>query len=56
MLLPEDAGFPLGGHNYSRYVLLEVHYNNPDKKSGKNLSHLIKFIIILNVESKLFNV
>lgn len=34
MVLPEDAGFPLGGPDYSRYVLLEVHYNNPDNKAG----------------------
>ncbi|RWS27720.1 Dopamine beta-hydroxylase-like protein [Leptotrombidium deliense] len=31
---PEVAGLPFGGHNYSRYVMLEVHYNNPDLKAG----------------------
>lgn len=24
----------MGGSNYSRYVMLEIHYNNPDHKSG----------------------
>ncbi|RWS14424.1 Dopamine beta-hydroxylase-like protein, partial [Dinothrombium tinctorium] len=31
---PEEAGLPFGGKNYSRYVMLEVHYNNPELKSG----------------------
>ena len=29
---------PVGGDGFSRYVLLEVHYNNPNKRSGKNVS------------------
>ncbi|XP_064616993.1 dopamine beta-hydroxylase-like [Liolophura sinensis] len=31
---PDEAGSPIGGENYSRYVLLEVHYNNPGLKTG----------------------
>lgn len=34
MILPEEAGFPVGGPHKNRYVLLEVHYNNPDKLTG----------------------
>jgi dopamine beta-monooxygenase len=32
---PEEAGIPIGGPNYSRYVMLEVHYNNPQMRKGK---------------------
>jgi len=31
---PVEAGAPLGGHGFSRYIMLEVHYNNPDKVRG----------------------
>ncbi|XP_023212266.1 dopamine beta-hydroxylase-like [Centruroides sculpturatus] len=29
---PEEAGLPIGGANFSRYLMLEVHYNNPELK------------------------
>ncbi|CAG0879812.1 unnamed protein product [Darwinula stevensoni] len=32
---PQEAGLPIGGADFNRYVMLEVHYNNPDKISGK---------------------
>ncbi|XP_035207387.1 dopamine beta-hydroxylase-like [Stegodyphus dumicola] len=31
---PEEAGLPIGGPGFSRYVMLEVHYNNPELKEG----------------------
>ncbi|XP_042895000.1 dopamine beta-hydroxylase [Parasteatoda tepidariorum] len=31
---PEEAGLPIGGPDFSRYVMLEVHYNNPELKEG----------------------
>ncbi|UYV66179.1 DBH, partial [Cordylochernes scorpioides] len=31
---PEEAGLPIGGPDFSRYVMLEVHYNNPDHRAG----------------------
>ncbi|RUS80448.1 hypothetical protein EGW08_011817 [Elysia chlorotica] len=34
MVYPEQAGVPVGGGGVSRYVLLEIHYNNPHKKPG----------------------
>ncbi|XP_045209562.2 dopamine beta-hydroxylase-like [Mercenaria mercenaria] len=45
MVLPEEAGFPLGGPNYSRYVLLEVHYNNPDMVAGMVDASGIRFYV-----------
>ncbi|XP_049873165.1 tyramine beta-hydroxylase [Pectinophora gossypiella] len=30
---PEEAGLPLGGPQANKYVMLEVHYNNPELKS-----------------------
>jgi len=34
---PAEAGVPVGGPRFSRYVMLEVHYNNPDRIAGKQL-------------------
>jgi len=30
----QEAGLPIGGSGYNPYVMLEVHYNNPEKRSG----------------------
>ncbi|CAK1580485.1 unnamed protein product [Parnassius mnemosyne] len=30
---PEEAGLPIGGPNSNKYVMLEVHYNNPELKN-----------------------
>nr|CAD7435261.1 unnamed protein product [Timema monikensis] len=30
---PEEAGLPIGGPDFNSYVMLEIHYNNPEKKS-----------------------
>ncbi|KAK7604848.1 hypothetical protein V9T40_006034 [Parthenolecanium corni] len=30
---PKEAGLPVGGKNFNKYVMLEVHYNNPELKS-----------------------
>ena len=32
--MPEEAGIPIGGPKFSRYVMLEVHYNNPGLIAG----------------------
>jgi hypothetical protein len=32
---PEEAGIPIGGKSFSRYVMVQVHYNNPERKAGK---------------------
>nr|AZK16218.1 tyramine beta-hydroxylase [Lymnaea stagnalis] len=43
MIYPEEAGVPVGGQGFSRFALLEVHYNNPQKKSGRMDSSGIRF-------------
>nr|CAD7448509.1 unnamed protein product [Timema bartmani] len=30
---PEEAGLPIGGPDFNPYVMLEIHYNNPEKRS-----------------------
>lgn len=32
----QEAGLPIGGPDYNRFVMLEVHYNNPELKAGKD--------------------
>lgn len=34
MTYPRHVGLPVGGENYSLYVMLEIHYNNPDFKEN----------------------
>ncbi|XP_055615641.1 tyramine beta-hydroxylase [Toxorhynchites rutilus septentrionalis] len=31
---PHETGLPLGGKNFNPYIRLEVHFNNPDLKTG----------------------
>lgn len=31
---PAEAGLPLGGPAANKYVMLEVHYNNPELRNG----------------------
>src|SRR6185503_13986753 len=40
MVYPREAGLPIGGKDYSRYVMLEMHYNNPELKSWIDSSGL----------------
>lgn len=40
---PEEAGSPIGGRDFNRYVMLEVHYNNPEHKKGIIDSSGIRF-------------
>lgn len=32
---PKEAGLPIGGANYNPFIRLEVHFNNPELKTGK---------------------
>lgn len=42
---PEEAGLPIGGPNFNHYIMLEVHYNNPELKSDFVDSSGIRFYI-----------
>lgn len=42
---PKEAGLPIGGDNFNPYVMLEVHYNNPELESGFIDSSGIQFIL-----------
>ncbi|KAL7645712.1 UNVERIFIED_CONTAM: hypothetical protein RMT77_002589 [Armadillidium vulgare] len=32
---PDEAGLPIGGKNFNQFVMLEVHYNNPNHIQGR---------------------
>ena len=34
-LTVQEAGLSIGGKTFNQYVMLEVHYNNPEKDKGK---------------------
>ncbi|CAB3368735.1 Hypothetical predicted protein [Cloeon dipterum] len=42
---PEEAGLPIGGPDFNPYVMLEVHYNNPELKSDWIDSSGIKLLV-----------
>uniref|UniRef100_A0A2C9LHW4 DOMON domain-containing protein n=1 Tax=Biomphalaria glabrata TaxID=6526 RepID=A0A2C9LHW4_BIOGL len=45
MVYPEEAGVSIGGQDTSRFALLEVHYNNPERKSGRMDNSGIRFYV-----------
>lgn len=34
---------PIGGPEFNPYIMLEVHYNNPENKSGKGANQDFSF-------------
>jgi hypothetical protein len=34
MKLLQEAGLPIGGPDFNPYVMLEIHYNNPERRTG----------------------
>ena len=32
---PQDVAYPIGGRGNPQYVILEIHYDNPNKDAGK---------------------
>lgn len=42
---PEEAGLSVGGQNFNPYVMLEVHYNNPELQDGSVDSSGISFVL-----------
>jgi dopamine beta-monooxygenase len=40
---PEEAGLPVGGEDFNRHVMLEVHYNNPELQTGSVDSSGVRF-------------
>jgi dopamine beta-monooxygenase len=34
MELFQEAGLPVGGPDFNPYVMLEIHYNNPERRTG----------------------
>lgn len=37
----QEAGLPIGGKDFNPYVMLEIHYNNPEKRGGNKLQIFI---------------
>ena len=35
-MYPEDVAYPIGGEGNPQYVILEMHYDNPNTDSGEN--------------------
>nr|XP_012142347.1 PREDICTED: tyramine beta-hydroxylase [Megachile rotundata] len=42
---PDEAGLSIGGPDFNPYVMLEVHYNNPELQDGHTDSSGIRFIL-----------
>ena len=42
---PKETGLPIGGREYNPYVMLEIHYNNPNLLSDVHDSSGVKLTI-----------
>ncbi|KAF7248408.1 hypothetical protein EG68_09640 [Paragonimus skrjabini miyazakii] len=49
LTLPKMAGIPIGGPDSSRNVVIEIHYNNPDKLVGEVDNSGIRFYVTANL-------
>ncbi|KAI4452995.1 dopamine beta hydroxylase related [Holotrichia oblita] len=45
----QEAGLPIGGPDFNKYIMLEVHYNNPKLRSGIIDSSGIRFYVSQNL-------
>ena len=45
-LYPEGVGLKVGEGSTARYALLEIHYDNPNKREGKFNHYLTTYIIL----------
>lgn len=43
LIYPEEAGYPIGGSEFSPYIRIEMHYNNPKSTAGRIDSSGIRF-------------
>lgn len=48
---PTETGLPIGGKNFNKYVMLEVHYNNPKLIGNIIDSSGIEFVITNRLRS-----
>ena len=35
-MYPENVAYPIGGERGDKYVLIEIHYDNPNMESGNS--------------------
>ena len=35
-MYPQDVAYPIGGRGNPQYVILEMHYDNPNEDTGKD--------------------
>ncbi|KAK5640110.1 hypothetical protein RI129_010921 [Pyrocoelia pectoralis] len=45
-IYPEEAGLPFGGPDFNPYIMLEIHYNNPERRNDWIDSSGIQFTIV----------
>jgi hypothetical protein len=36
LIMVQEAGLPVGGEEFNQYAMLEVHYNNPERRNGNS--------------------
>jgi len=43
LLLPEQAGYPIGGGDSGpEYLMLEIHFDNPEQESGLHVKNHVE--------------
>ena len=48
-MYPQDVAYPIGGRGNPQYVILEMHYDNPNEDAGKD-------VIFHTIDNKLLEV
>ena len=43
-IYPENVAYPIGGPGSARYLVMEMHYDNPDMDSGMLDFHDLLFV------------
>ena len=38
-MYPEDVAYPIGGELGDKYLLIEIHYDNPEMEAGNHSSN-----------------
>ena len=53
-MYPREVAYPIGGEGNPQYVVLEMHYDNPNEDFGTDLGHIILLRPAIHYEHSYF--
>ena len=45
-MYPENVAYPIGGERNDRYLLIEMHYDNPGRETGNACTYIAAILTI----------